>query len=62
MEVIWGISVKIMREETTMSAIETVGVIGLGNMGGGMAASLARAKFKVLGLDMDPDKSVAGVR
>ena len=44
-----------------MSAIETVGVIGLGNMGGGMAASLARAKFKVLGLDMDPDKSVAGV-
>lgn len=29
----------------------TIGVIGLGNMGGGMAASLARAGFKVLGID-----------
>jgi 4-hydroxybutyrate dehydrogenase / sulfolactaldehyde 3-reductase len=29
----------------------TIGVIGLGNMGGGMAASLARAGFTVLGID-----------
>ena len=29
----------------------TIGVIGLGNMGGGMAASLARAGFTVLGVD-----------
>ncbi len=30
---------------------KTIGVIGLGNMGGGMAASLARAGFAVTGLD-----------
>jgi 4-hydroxybutyrate dehydrogenase / sulfolactaldehyde 3-reductase len=30
---------------------DTIGVIGLGNMGGGMAASLARAGFTVLGFD-----------
>ena len=29
----------------------TIGVIGLGNMGGGMASSLARAGFTVLGVD-----------
>ena len=32
--------------------IKTVGVIGLGNMGSGMAASLVRAGFKVLGFDI----------
>lgn len=31
--------------------INRIGVIGLGNMGGGMAASLARAGFEVLGFD-----------
>lgn len=35
-----------------MRAIETVGVIGLGNMGGGMARSLVRAGFRVLGFDL----------
>ncbi len=32
---------------------EPIGFIGLGNMGGGMAASLARAGFRVLGHDVD---------
>jgi 4-hydroxybutyrate dehydrogenase / sulfolactaldehyde 3-reductase len=44
----------------------TIGVIGLGNMGGGMAASLARAGFTVLGVDTVPaarDRAAAaGVR
>ena len=31
--------------------INRIGVIGLGNMGGGMAASLARAGYEVLGFD-----------
>jgi 4-hydroxybutyrate dehydrogenase/sulfolactaldehyde 3-reductase len=31
--------------------IKTIGVIGLGNMGGGMAASLVRAGFAVVGFD-----------
>lgn len=34
--------------------IGTVGVVGLGNMGLGMAATLARAGFAVLGHDIDP--------
>jgi 4-hydroxybutyrate dehydrogenase / sulfolactaldehyde 3-reductase len=38
-----------MQPEIIMS--NTIGVIGLGNMGGGMAASLARAGFTVLGVD-----------
>lgn len=33
------------------AAITTIGVIGLGNMGGGMAASLVRSGFTVLGFD-----------
>ncbi|MCJ2011426.1 NAD(P)-dependent oxidoreductase [Methylobacterium sp. J-076] len=33
--------------------IETVGVVGLGNMGRGMAATLARKGFTVLGYDID---------
>jgi 3-hydroxyisobutyrate dehydrogenase len=36
--------------------IATVGVVGLGNMGRGMAATLARKGFSVLGFDIDPDK------
>lgn len=32
---------------------ESIGFVGLGNMGGGMAASLARAGFRVLGHDVD---------
>ena len=32
--------------------IETVGVVGLGNMGLGMAATLARKGFKVIGYDI----------
>ncbi|WP_288986365.1 NAD(P)-binding domain-containing protein, partial [uncultured Cobetia sp.] len=40
----------------------TVGVIGLGNMGGGMAATLARHDFPVLGFDLSQaarDKAAA---
>jgi 3-hydroxyisobutyrate dehydrogenase len=33
--------------------IRTVGVVGLGNMGLGMAASLVRAGFAVLGQDIN---------
>lgn len=36
--------------------IATVGVVGLGNMGRGMAATLARKGFSVLGFDIDADK------
>lgn len=50
--------------EDTMA--NTIGVIGLGNMGGGMAASLARAGFTVLGIDTvqaaRDRASAAGVR
>lgn len=44
-----------------MAAVESVGVIGLGNMGSGMAASLARGGFRVVGFDTDPAKAVPGV-
>jgi 3-hydroxyisobutyrate dehydrogenase len=36
------------------SEIRTVGIVGLGNMGLGMAATLVRAGFSVLGHDIDP--------
>jgi 3-hydroxyisobutyrate dehydrogenase len=46
--------------------IRTVGVVGLGNMGLGMAASLARAGFAVLGQDINTARreaaEAAGVR
>lgn len=35
-------------------AISTVGVVGLGNMGLGMAATLAKAGFQVIGTDINP--------
>lgn len=38
--------------------VSVVGVIGLGNMGGGMAATLVRQGLEVWGLDVDP--AVAG--
>jgi len=31
---------------------KVVGIIGLGNMGNGMAQSLLRARFKVIGTDL----------
>lgn len=34
-----------------MNNIKTIGIVGLGNMGLGMALSLQRARFRVLGLD-----------
>lgn len=40
-----------------MSYIKAVGVIGLGKMGRGMAASLKRAGFHVTGLDADPEQA-----
>ncbi|MCJ2050422.1 NAD(P)-dependent oxidoreductase [Methylobacterium sp. J-070] len=40
-------------------AIETVGVVGLGNMGLGMAATLVRKGFRVLGYDIDPARGPA---
>ena len=46
--------------------IRTVGVVGLGNMGLGMAASLVRAGFTVEGHDLDPARrgpaEAAGIR
>ena len=39
--------------------IGTVGVVGLGNMGLGMAATLARAGFKVIGTDINPGRRAA---
>jgi 3-hydroxyisobutyrate dehydrogenase len=46
--------------------IATVGVVGLGNMGRGMAATLVRKGFTVLGYDIDPPRrpaaEAAGVR
>lgn len=38
-----------------MSDIKAIGVIGLGKMGRGMAASLKRAGFQVTGLDANPE-------
>ncbi len=46
--------------------IRTLGVVGLGNMGLGMASSLARAGFAVEGYDIDPARrdaaEAAGIR
>lgn len=39
--------------------IGTVGVVGLGNMGLGMAATLARAGFAVIGTDINPGRRAA---
>jgi 3-hydroxyisobutyrate dehydrogenase len=39
--------------------IGTVGVVGLGNMGLGMAATLAKAGFAVIGTDIDPQRRAA---
>jgi 3-hydroxyisobutyrate dehydrogenase len=39
--------------------IGTIGVIGLGNMGLGMAATLARSGFTVIGTDINPDRRAA---
>ncbi|MCB4805930.1 3-hydroxyisobutyrate dehydrogenase [Methylobacterium brachiatum] len=39
--------------------IETVGVVGLGNMGLGMAATLARKGFKVIGYDISDARRAA---
>lgn len=38
-------------------ALTTIGVVGLGNMGLGMAASLVRAGFTVLGTDLNPARA-----
>ncbi|MFV0295266.1 MAG: NAD(P)-dependent oxidoreductase [Hyphomicrobiaceae bacterium] len=38
---------------------ETIGFIGLGSMGGGMAANLAKAGFEVVGMDLDPKRTAA---
>lgn len=37
----------------------TVGVIGLGNMGGAIAQNLIAAEFQVVGLDIDPERMEA---
>lgn len=42
-----------------MNEFKTVGVIGLGNMGRGMAATLRRAGYAVLGLDTSPPSVTA---
>lgn len=38
---------------------DTIGFIGLGSMGGGMAANLLKAGFAVVGMDVDPRRSAA---
>jgi 3-hydroxyisobutyrate dehydrogenase len=38
---------------------DTIGFIGLGSMGGGMAANLAKAGFKVVGMDIDARRTAA---
>ncbi len=38
---------------------DTIGFIGLGAMGGGMAANLAKAGFRVIGMDIDPRRCAA---
>jgi 3-hydroxyisobutyrate dehydrogenase-like beta-hydroxyacid dehydrogenase len=44
-----------MKENKEMT--KTVGVVGLGIMGGAMSASLVRDGFDVFGFDLDPDKN-----
>ena len=39
--------------------IRTVGVVGLGNMGFGMAATLAKAGFTTIGTDINPQRRAA---
>ena len=39
--------------------MRTVGVVGLGNMGGGMARSLLRAGFDVVGFDVRAEAGAA---
>ncbi|MEZ5855373.1 MAG: NAD(P)-dependent oxidoreductase [Hyphomicrobiaceae bacterium] len=38
---------------------DTIGIIGLGSMGGGMAANLAKAGFTVVGMDIDAKRTAA---
>jgi 3-hydroxyisobutyrate dehydrogenase-like beta-hydroxyacid dehydrogenase len=38
---------------------DTIGFIGLGSMGGGMAANLAKAGFRVVGMDIDARRTAA---
>ncbi|MGD9806506.1 MAG: NAD(P)-dependent oxidoreductase [Hyphomicrobiaceae bacterium] len=38
---------------------ETIGFIGLGAMGGGMAANLAKAGFRVVGMDLNSERTAA---
>ncbi len=38
---------------------DSIGFIGLGSMGGGMAANLLKAGFAVVGMDVDPRRSAA---
>ncbi|MGE0700444.1 MAG: NAD(P)-dependent oxidoreductase, partial [Hyphomicrobiaceae bacterium] len=38
---------------------DTIGFIGLGSMGGGMAANLLRNGFEVVGMDIDPRRTAA---
>ena len=40
-----------------MASVETVGVIGLGIMGGAIARNLVRDGVRVVGFDLDPDRS-----
>src|SRR5690348_12586181 len=39
-----------------MTANKTVGIIGLGIMGGAIARSLLKAGYRIAGFDVDPDK------
>lgn len=38
---------------------DAIGFIGLGSMGGGMAANLAKSGFRVIGMDIDPRRTAA---
>jgi 3-hydroxyisobutyrate dehydrogenase-like beta-hydroxyacid dehydrogenase len=42
-----------------MEMAEKIGFIGLGSMGGGMAANLAKAGFEVFGVDIDAKRTAA---
>ena len=44
-----------------MGKIETVGIIGSGQMGGGIAHVSALAGYKVLLYDVSPDRIQAGI-